>query len=83
MNVATEARAAALQVEVKKDGLSQLQDGSWVLKLKVHPTDMPPALLTAPMGTRYAYRDENDYRAQCEKAGLVAVAKFIGKAYRL
>lgn len=53
MSVAAEARAAALQFEVKKDGLSQLQDGSWVLKLKVHPNDMPPALLTAPMGTRY------------------------------
>lgn len=53
MNIAAEARAAALQVEVKKDGLSQLQDGSWVLKLKVHPSDMPAPLLTAPMGTRY------------------------------
>ncbi len=40
-------------IEVKKDGLSQLQDGSWVLKLKVHPNDMPTSLMVAPMGTRY------------------------------
>lgn len=53
MNVAAEARAAALSFEAKKDGLTQLQDGSWVLKLKVHPNDIPPALLTAPMGTRF------------------------------
>ena len=40
-------------MEVKKDGLSQLQDGSWVFKFKVNPLDIPTALLTAPMGTRY------------------------------
>ena len=40
-------------IEVKKDGLSQLQDGSWVLKLKVHPNDMPTSLMTLPMGTRF------------------------------
>ena len=40
-------------IEVKKDGLSQLQDGCWVLKLKVHPEDMETSLMVAPMGTRY------------------------------
>lgn len=53
MNIAAEARAAAMHFECKKDGLSQLQDGSWVLKIKVHPSDVPAALLTAPMGTRF------------------------------
>ena len=53
MTIAAEARAAALHFECKKDGLSQLQDGSWVLKIKVHPSDVPSALLTAPMGTRF------------------------------
>lgn len=46
-------RENILPVEVKKDGLSQLQDGSWVLKLKVHPNDMQVPLMQAPMGTRY------------------------------
>lgn len=41
-------------IEIKKDGLSQLQDGSWVMKIKVHPNDMPASLMQAPMGTRYA-----------------------------
>ena len=43
----------ATPIEIKKDGLSQLQDGSWVLKVKVHPADMATWLMTAPMGTRY------------------------------
>ena len=53
MNVAARAREVGLRMEVKKDGLPQLQDGSWVLKVKVHPNEIAPALLTAPMGTRY------------------------------
>lgn len=40
-------------IEVKKDGLTQLQDGCWVLKLKVHPEEMPTSLMTLPMGTRF------------------------------
>lgn len=52
-DIAKQAVAASLQFESKKDGLSQLQDGSWVLKLKVHPSEIPAALLTAPMGTRF------------------------------
>lgn len=39
-------------LEAKKDGLSQLQDGCWVLKLKVHPDDMLTDLMKLPMGTR-------------------------------
>ncbi len=53
MSVADQAIAASLQMEAKKDGLSQLQDGSWVLKLKVHPSEMPAALMMASMGTRF------------------------------
>lgn len=40
-------------IEVKKDGLRQMQDGTWKLSLTVHPNDMPTSLMTAPMGTRY------------------------------
>ncbi len=42
-----------LQMEVKKDGLRQMQDGTWNLSLKVHPNDMPVDLMQALMGTRY------------------------------
>lgn len=48
-----EIRENVLALEVKKDGLSQNQDGVWVLKLRVHPADMPIALMMAEMGTRY------------------------------
>lgn len=41
-------------IEAKKDGLAQLQDGCWTLKLKVHLDDMPTWLMSAPMGTRLA-----------------------------
>lgn len=40
-------------MEVKKDGLRQMQDGCWKLTVTVHPNDMPTSLMTAPMGTRY------------------------------
>jgi len=45
---------AAAPLECKKDGLKQMQSGEWTLVLKVHPNDMPPWLLTAPMGQRLA-----------------------------
>ena len=50
---AQNARNAALRLEAKKDGLSQLQNGAWKLTLSVHPSDMPAAILSAAMGTRY------------------------------
>ena len=54
MNARAEtARQNALQLEVKKDGLKQLQSGEWTLSLKVHANDVPTPLLTAAMGTRY------------------------------
>ena len=41
------------QLEVKKDGLRQTQDGTWKISLTVHPNDMDVDLMSAPMGTRY------------------------------
>ena len=51
--IAETARQNALQIEAKKDGLSQMQSGEWTLKLKIHANDIPTPLLTATMGTRY------------------------------
>lgn len=51
--MAAKARANALSLEVKKDALKQLQDGKWVISFRVHPDDMPLALMSAQMGTRY------------------------------
>lgn len=51
--IAARARTNALSLEVKKDGFSQRQDGSLVLRLKCHPNDMPDEIMKAPMGTRY------------------------------
>jgi len=44
-----------LNLEAKKDGLQQRQDGTWTLKLTVNGEDMQNAvdLLKAPMGQRY------------------------------
>jgi hypothetical protein len=42
-----------LAFECKKDGLQQRQDGSWILRLTVHPNDMKMRLAQAAMGTRY------------------------------
>lgn len=41
------------QMEVKKDGLRQMQDGTWKLSLTVHPNDMPTELMADPMGKLY------------------------------
>ena len=42
-----------INMEVKKDGMRQTQEGIWKLTLTVHPEDMPIEIMTAPMGTRY------------------------------
>lgn len=52
-DVATIARKNAIPLEVKKDGLQQRQDGSWMLRLKVHPQDSMKHVADAPMGQRY------------------------------
>lgn len=43
-----------INMEVKKDGLRQTQDGLWKLTLTILPEDMPVDLMVAPMGSRYA-----------------------------
>lgn len=47
------ARANALPLEVKKDGLSQRQDGSWIIRFRIHPDDMRSELAQAAMGSRW------------------------------
>lgn len=53
MTVADRARANAISLEVKKDGLRQRQSGDWVLSLVIASTDMPARVTAAAMGTRY------------------------------
>lgn len=52
-DIAAVARENAIPLEVKKDGLQQRQDGSWLLRLKVHPQDSMKLIADAPMGQRY------------------------------
>jgi hypothetical protein len=51
--IASKARANAISMEVKKDGLQQRQSGDWVLRLTVAAVDMNQHITTAAMGTRY------------------------------
>ena len=53
MSVAEQARDAAVHCEAKKDRLAQGQSGDWRVTFTVATQDIPPALLAAPMGTRY------------------------------
>lgn len=41
------------QIECKKDGIRQNQDGLMKLTLALHPNDIPAQLYTDPMGQRY------------------------------
>ncbi len=47
------ARAAAMQMECKKHELRQLQNGEWKITFSIHPDEMPQAMMTAAMGTRF------------------------------
>lgn len=52
----TEAEAArehAMQIEAKKDGLHELKNGEWTLKLRLISSEIPIPLVRAAMGTRY------------------------------
>ncbi len=49
----TIARDIAIQMEMKKDKLSQNQDGAWKITFNVHPNDMHQDILTHHMGQRY------------------------------
>jgi hypothetical protein len=53
MNQAKKARDNALQLEVKKDGLQQRQNGDWVLRFTAQNIDMHQVIVNAPMGTRF------------------------------
>lgn len=53
MNIHEIARANAIALEVKKDGLAQRQSGDWVLRLVVQAADMDPRITNAAMGTRF------------------------------
>lgn len=70
MNMASRAREAAHQIELKKDSLRQNQDGTWKLTFTVSPVDMPAALLQAAPGTRYvgALVEVGDDEAPVSKA---------------
>lgn len=53
MTPAESARANAISMEVKKDGLQQRQNGDWVVRLTVAGIDMHERIMKAPMGTRF------------------------------
>lgn len=52
-DLAATAVANSIQLELKKDGLSQRQSGDWSLRFTVAATDMDQRLAAAAMGTRY------------------------------
>jgi hypothetical protein len=47
------AKANAISMEIKKDGLTQRQNGDWQLRFTVDANDMNDHLARAAMGTRY------------------------------
>jgi hypothetical protein len=42
-----------ISLEVKKDGLTQRQNGDWVLRFTAQNIDMDQVIVNAPMGTRF------------------------------
>jgi len=52
-NQARKAVENSIQLELKKDGLSQRQNGDWTLRFTVAAIDMDHRLTAAVMGTRY------------------------------
>lgn len=53
MDIASQAMANAISLEVKKDGLQQRQNGDWILRFTVAAIGMDQSITQAPMGTRY------------------------------
>ena len=53
MSMAQQARANAIPLEIKKDGLTQRQSGDWVLRVVIAAADMHQSIITAAMGTRF------------------------------
>jgi hypothetical protein len=54
IDLAKQASANAISLEVKKDGLQQRQGGDWVLRFTVAAIDMDQRITNAAMGTRFA-----------------------------
>ena len=52
-DLAKQAVAASLQLEVKKDSLRQRQSGDWSIAFTVAGDAMPNEILSHPMGQRY------------------------------
>lgn len=53
MDHSVSARSNAINMEVKKDGLSQRQNGDWQLRFTVAAIDMDSRVTAAAMGTRF------------------------------
>lgn len=53
MSEAETAKANAIPLELKKDGLRQRQNGDWTITFTVQASDMDTRLVSAAMGTRY------------------------------
>jgi hypothetical protein len=51
--ISERAKANAIPLEIKKDGLQQRQNGDWVLRFTVQAADMDERLTKAAMGTRF------------------------------
>lgn len=70
----TDIRDATISCECKKIAYRQTKDGV-VVSLLVHPNDVPDALATAPLGTRYMAAlveigdDEQPVKAKSESGG--------------
>ena len=47
------AKDVSYQFECKKDGMQQNQDGSWKVRMNIHPDEMDASFLSDPMGQRY------------------------------
>lgn len=52
-SIADVARACAVNMEARKVGMVQHQDGDWVVRFKVTADSMPAMLTQAPMGQRF------------------------------
>jgi hypothetical protein len=62
MDYSEAARSNAIALEAKKDGLSQKQNGDWILRVVIAAADMDGRITKAAMGTRWqcAFVEVND-----------------------
>lgn len=77
-DIAAVARANAISIEGKKDGLYQKKGADWVVRFTIQSADLIDALKDAPLGTRYAMAlveiDDNEQPKQRDAAGNDASA---------